>query len=103
MAIESFIIESVPYLIKGICIFLVLINCIGFIIMWVDKRRAIHYQWRIREATLLIIALLGGAIGVFLGMICFHHKTQKAKFCIGIPFIFLMQFLFVYYCGSLFN
>ncbi len=101
MTVESGVVESVPYVSEGIFIFIILINCIGFISMWMDKYRAIHHQWRIRETTLLVIALLGGAIGVFLGMLCFRHKTKKVKFRFGIPLILFMQFLIVYYCGSL--
>ena len=91
------------FTIQNVIIYLIAINLITFLVMWLDKRKAKKGRWRIPENTLLLFVLLGGGIGGIVGMYVFHHKTQKAKFCIGIPFILLMQFLFVYYCGSLFN
>lgn len=50
--------------------------------MWIDKTRAKKSEWRIPEAHLFIIALLGGALGGFLGMLTFRHKTNKFYFYI---------------------
>ena len=44
-------------------IYLIGINLAGFIIMGVDKKRAIRGAWRISEASLFCIAFLGGALG----------------------------------------
>ena len=46
-------------------IYLVGINLAGFIIMGVDKKRAIRGAWRISEASLFLTALLGAALDVF--------------------------------------
>lgn len=70
--------------------------------MLIDKRRAIFRQWRIRENTLLLLALFGGSFGILLGMIVFHHKTQKPKFFIGIPLILIFQLFIIYYGYSFF-
>ena len=43
-------------------IYLIGINLAGFIIMGVDKKRAIRGAWRISEASLFLTALLGGSI-----------------------------------------
>ena len=48
---------------------------IAFCTYGIDKYRAKHDKWRIPEKTLMLLALLGGAIGAFLGMKAFHHKT----------------------------
>lgn len=66
---------------------------IGFIIMGEDKRRAVKGKWRIKEKTLFIAALLGGALGTTLGMYCFRHKTKHAAFRFGLPVLFLMHLL----------
>lgn len=50
--------------------------------MWFDKMRAKKNGWRIPEANLFLLAFLGGAIGGFLGMLAFHHKTTKFYFYI---------------------
>ncbi|WP_216828888.1 DUF1294 domain-containing protein [Alkalihalobacterium elongatum] len=67
------------------------INIIGLLLMNLDKRWAIHGKQRIAERTLLVFAILGGSIGVFLGMKQFRHKTRKPKFKFGLPFILIIQ------------
>jgi len=78
--------------------YFIVVNICGFCLICLDKKRAIRHQWRIRENTFLFIALLGGAIGILLGMLVFHHKTKKQKFVCGIPLILLLEFLFLCYC-----
>jgi len=46
----------------------------------IDKRRAAQHKWRIKEVTLLLFGLLGGAPGAIAGMRLFHHKTKKWYF-----------------------
>ena len=75
----------------------VVINLIGFIVMGVDKKRAVRRVWRISEASLFGIALLGGALGCTLGMQFFRHKTKHWYFKYGMPAIFVVQIL----CGVL--
>lgn len=70
--------------------YLLIINIITFIIYGIDKYKSIKHKYRISEKTLIILAILGGSIGAFLGMITFHHKTQKKKFIILIPIILLI-------------
>lgn len=78
---------------QNIIIYLLLINLIGFFVMWLDKRKAQHAKWRIKETTLLLVATLGGGIGTIAGMYTFRHKTQKAKFVFGFPAIIVIQIL----------
>lgn len=75
--------------------YVLIINLIGFIIMLIDKQRAVHKEWRIPEKTLLGISIFGGAIGMLWGMSIFRHKTKHKKFTIGVPFILLMQICLV--------
>ncbi len=78
---------------QNILIYLISINLIGFFVMWLDKRKAQHAKWRIKESTLLLVAALGGGIGTIAGMYTFRHKTQKAKFVFGFPAIIVIQIL----------
>ena len=71
--------------------YLLTINALGLLIMLADKRRAQKKLWRIPEATLITIAILGGSAGILLGMRLFHHKTKKPKFYVGIPVILILQ------------
>lgn len=74
-------------------IYFILINLIGFIMMGLDKRRAIKRRWRIPERKLFGIALIFGSIGVLIGMYVFRHKTRHLSFAIGIPAILVIQLL----------
>ena len=69
------------------------INLAGFIIMGVDKKRAIRGAWRISEASLFFTALLGGSLGCILGMQHFRHKTKHWYFKYGMPAILVVQIL----------
>lgn len=71
--------------------YLIAINIIGFSIMGIDKRKAIHSKWRIPEANLFMVSLIGGSIGTWSGMYFFHHKTKHWYFVIGMPCILLVQ------------
>lgn len=77
--------------------YLLVINIISFILMYVDKKKAINHQWRISEHTLMMISLIGGSIGTILGMKIFRHKTKHVKFYIGVPIIFFIQLILSYY------
>ncbi|MGN0407630.1 MAG: DUF1294 domain-containing protein [Bacteroides sp.] len=70
---------------------LVMINIAAFAAYGLDKRKAVKHAWRIPEATLIGLAVLGGSIGAYAGMKVFHHKTLHLKFRIGIPVIFIVQ------------
>ncbi|WP_245741965.1 DUF1294 domain-containing protein [Anaerobacillus arseniciselenatis] len=74
-----------------------LINIISFAYMYVDKQRAIKGQWRVPERKFFILAIIGGSAGIFLGMKQFRHKTKHLSFKVGIPLIFLLQFVLISY------
>ncbi len=59
--------------------------------MGIDKRKAKKGSFRIPEATLFSIAIIGGSIGSILGMFLFRHKTKHWYFVIGLPIIFVLQ------------
>lgn len=76
-----------------IIIYLILINIIAFISMWLDKKKAMKHQYRISEKTLFTLAILGGALGSILGMKKFHHKTRHWYFKYGMPLILITQLI----------
>lgn len=71
--------------------YLLVINLDGFILMGTDKSRARRGKRRIPEATLFLVAALGGSPGVLAGMYAFRHKTQHDSFTIGIPLILFFE------------
>lgn len=76
---------------KLLIAYLLIINAIGFALMLADKHKARKNLWRIPEATLMGVALIGGSIGSLLGMYTVRHKTKHLKFCLGIPVILALQ------------
>ncbi len=82
---------------KNIIIYLIVINIIGFLIMFIDKQKAKKGAWRIPEKTIFIITALGGGIGTIAGMYLFRHKTQKLNFIIGLPLITILEIILAIY------
>ena len=76
--------------IKILLIYTLIINVILFFTMGFDKHCATKEKWRVPEATLFILALLGGSIGGFISMKLFHHKTRKWYFYV----IFILALFF---------
>ena len=72
---------------KLLIIYLIIINAFSLLIMLIDKHNAIHDLRRIPEKSLLLVALIGGSFGSFLGMRLFRHKTLHLKFSLGLPLI----------------
>ena len=71
--------------------YLLAINAVAFIVYGIDKYKAKKTKWRISEATLLLMAVIGGSIGAWVGMRIWHHKTMHKKFKYGIPVIIIFQ------------
>jgi len=65
--------------------------------MGIDKKRAIRGAFRISEASLFMVALLGGSLGSILGMQHFRHKTRHWYFKYGMPAILMLQILLLFY------
>ena len=70
---------------------LLAINIATFFLYGIDRYKARKGRWRISEATLLLMAVVGGSIGAWTGMRLWHHKTKHKKFKYGIPIIIILQ------------
>lgn len=66
-------------------------SAVAFILMGVDKQKAKKGQWRIPERTLWTLALIGGALGGWIGMRVFRHKTKHRSFIIGMPLLIIVN------------
>lgn len=77
--------------------YLIGVNLLTFIAYGIDKYKARHKQWRITEASLLLLAILGGSPAALLAMRLFHHKTLHKKFRYGVPAILLIQLTIVFF------
>ena len=92
---------------------LICINVVTFVVYGIDKwrstsgrllptgrKKAKQGSWRISEATLLILAAIGGSIGALLGMKIWHHKTMHKKFKYGLPLILIIQIILIGYLSK---
>jgi uncharacterized membrane protein YsdA (DUF1294 family) len=79
-----------------ISVYVIIMNIVGFSIMGIDKWKAKKRTFRVPEATLFIIAIIGGSIGSILGMYAFRHKTRHWYFVYGLPFIFILQVIILF-------
>ena len=80
--------------------YLIVINIVTFLVYGIDKWKAKQGSWRISEATLLILAAIGGSIGALLGMKVWRHKTMHKKFKYGLPLILIIQIILIGYLSK---
>ena len=73
------------------------ITILGFLLCGFDKRQAVKKRFRVPGKVILAVALMGGALGVLLGLLAFHHKVKSGHFLIQIAAILLVQALGVYF------
>ena len=74
-------------------LYALLVNSLGFYAMYSDKLRSKKRAFRIPEATLFTIAIIGGCVGCILGMYICRHKTRHWYFVYGMPFILILQII----------
>ena len=79
------------YLLYALLLYLAAMNIAAFLLYGIDKWKSRHAKWRITEARLLTVALLGGSLGAFLGMKIWHHKTLHPRFRYGLPLILIFH------------
>lgn len=69
----------------------VLVSLAGIAVTIFDKLSAKRSGQRIPEFSLLLIAVLGAALPMYITMRLIHHKTRHKKFMIELPLIFVLQ------------
>ena len=87
-------------IVNALLYYLIVINIVTFLVYGIDKWKAKQGSWRISEATLLILAVIGGSIGALLGMKIWHHKTMHKKFKYGLPLILIIQIILIGYLSK---
>ena len=88
---------SSPYLLY----YLLGINAVAFAVYGIDKRKAVRSKYRVPIVTLLSLAALGGSVGAYCAMRLFHHKTRQPYFSVGVPLIFLVQLMLLFFAVNL--
>ncbi|WP_369026249.1 DUF1294 domain-containing protein [Qipengyuania sp. RANM35] len=77
--------------------FLIAMNFTAFAMFGIDKARSEAGEWRIRESTLLTLALFGGLPGALAGRSLFRHKTRKKSFNEALRLVMLLYVLAMLY------
>lgn len=98
---------------ESLLYYFVCVNVLTFLVYGIDKwrstsgrllptgrKKARQGKWRISEATLLLLAVIGGSIGAWLGMRVWRHKTMHKKFKYGIPAIFMIHIIIIGYLSK---
>ena len=85
----------------AVILFFILINFIAIVLMKKDKEFAQTGAKRVRESTLLIVALVGGGLGEYYAMYKYKHKTLHNKFLYGVPIAIMINTAMVTYSISL--
>lgn len=75
----------------------ILVNFLSIILMKKDKKYAETDQRRIRESTLILVALAGGGLGMYYAMYKYKHKTLHKKFTIFVPISIVLHLACVSY------
>jgi len=78
---------SIPFrvIVLALLIWFAVFSIIGLYLVWKDKRAARKSKDRVRESVLLKIALIGGALFMYMKMKSIRHKTDRLKFMWGMP------------------
>lgn len=78
-------------------IYALAMSVVTFRVFAYDKWQAEHGGWRVRESVLLMLSLLGGALGGLLAMHLVWHKTRAYYFVWGFPIMIVLQVGLVVY------
>ena len=83
-------------------VFYIFFNIFLFLLCFLDKQSAKKHKFRYSEDLLLFLSACGGALGFWIGMYVFHHKTKKWLFKFMIPiFAFVHIVIIFWYMGGL--
>lgn len=88
-----------PFSTLHIIYWLAAMNLLALLLYWLDKRAARQGGWRIPEATLLMVALLGGSPASFVAQRVLRHKNRKTSFQVRFWIVVLVQLGGIVYLG----
>lgn len=86
---------------KSLLIYLAAISVFSVIITVYDKIAAKRYRKnRVPEKYLFLTAIIGGGLSMYITMQLIRHKTRHKRFMIGLPVIFVIQIIVLYFTLS---
>jgi len=81
---------------KYLLIYVLAISLFAVILTVHDKHAAQRRMMRVSERKLIVVAAAGGSAAMLITMRVIRHKTQHAKFMVGLPVILILQAAVVY-------
>lgn len=81
--------------------YFIIVSVLTYFVFYVDKKRAINGRRRVREKTLFLLALVGGAFGGWLAMNIHRHKTKKWTFTLLLPLFIIFHLFILYFIDKL--
>lgn len=81
--------------------FFIVMSIVSFFTMVHDKAAAKAHKRRVPERTLWNLAILGGGVGAYLGMILYRHKTKHMSFRIGFTLLAILQVALIIWAAPL--
>jgi uncharacterized membrane protein YsdA (DUF1294 family) len=78
-------------------VYLIIMNIVSFFTMAYDKAQAGKRKRRVPEKRLFGYAALGGALGAWIGMYTWRHKTKHASFIAGVPALLIVNVVLIYF------
>lgn len=74
-------------------LYLVVLNLLCFVLMALDRVRAREHVFRTPQSVFLVLSLMGGSIGNFLGLLFFRLRARSLtlNFLLGIVLIPILQ------------
>lgn len=99
--IEQNLFRCTPFVYKTFMLFVVFhLISINIVTIWAyyrDKRAARKGNWRVPEATLHTLELLGGWSGAFIAQKIFRHKTKKQSYQTTFWLVVAFEIALVYF------
>jgi uncharacterized membrane protein YsdA (DUF1294 family) len=86
----SLIVNDLKHLIMMVLGFTLVISLVSFFCCKKDKQKAINGEWRIPEANLHFLELIGGWPGSYMAQRLYRHKVSKVKYQIVFWLIVLV-------------
>ncbi|MBN2259877.1 MAG: DUF1294 domain-containing protein [Clostridiales bacterium] len=81
---------------KYILYYYIVISGVTFILMGIDKLKAIKNNWRIKEKTLHLFSFAGGVFGMIFANFIFRHKIRKLEFNMTTALALILHSYLIY-------
>ena len=76
-------------------VYLISVNFYSFLLLHSQKKSREEGEDSIRDIRLYIVALLGGAIGIYVGMLCLKYRLKNFLLMVLMPVLITLTVYFV--------